>query len=151
MRISKNIKVGDTDFKINERNYAMIFYQNTVQNGMKWSYQKFKASSGWTSGSKISYSNGDIIINNAKAVKINVKMTIANNSYNYDNSILIQNNIDTYAFKFDNPRDYIISDFIIKKDTPSSWSISLRKYTDNSSNQLITTDTLNYMSVEVIE
>ena len=132
-------------------NYAMVFYQNTSQNGMKWSYQKFKASSGWASGSKISYSNGDIIINNAKAVKINVKMTIASNSYNYDNSVVIWNNGDSYIFKFDNAKDYIISDFIIKKDTPSSWNINLRKYTNNLSDQLVTTDTLNYMSVEIIE
>ena len=95
--------------------------------------------------------NGDIIINNAKAVKINVKMTIASNSYNYDNSVVIWNNGDSYIFKFDNAKDYIISDFIIKKDTPSSWNINLRKYTDNLSDQLVTTDTLNYMSVEIIE
>lgn len=151
MKINENIKVGNSGFKINEKNYAMVFYQNTSQNGMKWSYQKFKASSGWASGSKISYSNGDIIINNAKAVKINVKMTIASNSYNYDNSIVIWNNGDSYIFKFDNAKDYTISDFIIKKDIPSSWIINLRKYTDAEIDTLITTDTLNYMSVEVIE
>ncbi len=151
MKINENIEVGDTKFKINEKNYAMVVYQNTSQNGMKWSYQKFKASSGWAQGNKISYNNGNVIINGAKAVKINVKMTIASNSYNYDNSIVIWNNGDSYIFKFDNAKDYIISDFIIKKDSPTDWNINLRKYTDNLSDQLITIDTLNYMSVEVIE
>ena len=151
MKINKNIEVGETGFKINEKNYAIVFYQNTTVSGSKWAYQKFKPSSGWSIGNKITYSNGDVIINRAKAIRINIKMTIAENSYNYQNDIVIQANNDNYQFKFSNAKDYNISNFIIKSNEYQSWTINLRKYTDNSSVNLITTDTLNYMSVEIIE
>lgn len=151
MKINKNIKVGDTDFKINEKNYAMIFYQNTTTVGIHWTYMKFNASSGFASGDKISYADSEITINNAKSVKISVKMTIADNSYNLRNDVIVKVNNNYYDFRFEKERDYNIADFIVRSDQAQDWLISLNKYTNVDGDMLITSDTLNYMSVEVIE
>ena len=151
MKINENIEVGNTGFKINEKNYAMVFYQNTIQSGMKWSHRFFKPSGSWTSGDKISCDDAGMVSVTAKAVKIGVKMTIAESSYNVANEIIIWDGTNNHQIRFANTRDYNVSNFIIKNDTTTNFQIQLRKYTNADTDKIITTDTLNYMSVEVIE
>lgn len=151
MKINKNIEVGDTGFKINEKNYAMVFYQNTTEPGLKWAYRKFKPSSYWTSGDKISCDDAGIVSVMAKAVRINVKMTIAETSYNVANEVIIWDGTNNHQIRFANTRDYNVSNFIIKNDTTTNFQIQLRKYTNADTDKIITADTINYMSVEVIE
>lgn len=151
MKINENIEVGNTGFKINEKNYAMVFYQNTIQSGMKWSHRFFKPSSSWTVGEKISCDDAGMVSVTAKAVKIGVKMTIAESSYNVANEIIIWDGTNNHQIRFANTRDYNVSNFIIKNDTTTNFQIQLRKYTNADTDKIITTDTLNYMSVEVIE
>ena len=134
-----------------KKNYAMVFYQNTIQNGVKWSHRFFKPSSSWTVGEKISCDDAGMVSVTAKSVKISVKMTLAETSYNASNEIIIFDGTNNHQIRFANARDYNISDYIIKNDVTTNFQIQLRKYTDNENNQLITTDTINYMSVEVIE
>ena len=151
MKINENIMVGDTGFKINEKNYAMVFYQNTIQSGMKWSHRFFKPSGSWTSGDKISCDDAGMVSVTAKAVKIGVKMTIAESSYNVANEIIIFDGTNNHQIRFANTRDYNVSNFIIKNDTTTNFQIQLRKYTNADTDKIITADTINYMSVEVIE
>ena len=151
MKINENIMVGETGFKINEKNYAMVFYQNTIQSGMKWSHRFFKPSSSWTVGEKISCDDAGMVSVTAKAVKISVKMTIAESSYNVANEIIIWDGTNNHQIRFANTRDYNVSNFIIKNDTTTNFQIQLRKYTNADTDKIITADTINYMSVEVIE
>ena len=151
MKINENIMVGETGFKINEKNYAMVFYQNTIQSGMKWSHRFFKPSSSWTVGEKISCDDAGMVSVTAKAVKISVKMTIAESSYNVANEIIIWDGTNNHQIRFANTRDYNVSNFIIKNDTTTNFQIQLRKYTNADTDKIITADTINYMSVEIIE
>ena len=146
--LQDNVENAIDEYK---KNYAMVFYQNTIQSGMKWSHRFFKPSGSWTSGDKISCDDAGMVSVTAKAVKIGVKMTIAETSYNASNEIIIFDGTNNHQIRFANARDYNISDYIIKNDVTTNFQIQLRKYTDNENNQLITTDTINYMSVEVIE
>lgn len=151
MKINGNTEVGETGFKINEKNYAMVFYQNTIQSGMKWSHRFFKPSSSWTVGEKISCDDAGMVSVTAKAVKISVKMTIAESSYNVANEIIIWDGTNNHQIRFANTRDYNVSNFIIKNDTTTNFQIQLRKYTNADTDKIITADTINYMSVEIIE
>ena len=146
--LQDNVEDAIDEYK---KNYAMVFYQNTIQSGMKWSHRFFKPSSSWTVGEKISCDDAGMVSVTAKSVKISVKMTLAETSYNASNEVIIWDGTNNHQIRFANARDYNISDYIIKNDVTTNFQIQLRKYTDNENNQLITTDTINYMSVEVIE
>ena len=128
----------------------MMYYKNTNTPGLKWTYVTLKSSGAVIKGNNISQ-NGDYLqVKNCEAVLVSVNIHFTSASFSYLNDIGIRVNNDYYFFEntSDN-RNYIITQFLVPLNGNTA-NIGVCKYTGDSTCNLITEDTTNFMSIELI-